>query len=49
MRRREREKLIKDYIRARDNYRRAIAKERRAYEELVRQGLLPDDAGKSEQ
>ena len=48
MSRREREKLIKDYIRARDNYRRAIAKERRAYEELVTRGLMPDDE-KSEQ
>ena len=43
---REQEKLIKDYIRARDNYRRAIAKERRAYEELVSRGLLPGDDGK---
>jgi hypothetical protein len=49
MSRREQEKLIKDYIRARDNYRLAIAKERRAYDELVRQGLLPGDDGKSEQ
>jgi hypothetical protein len=47
--RRERDKLIKDYIRARDDYRRAVAKERRAYDELVRQGLLPGDDGKSEQ
>jgi hypothetical protein len=47
--RRERDKLIKDYIRARDNYRRAVVVERRAYEELVRQGLLPDDDRKSEQ
>jgi hypothetical protein len=49
MSRREREKLVKDYIRARDDYRLAIAKERRAYDELVRQGLLPGDDGKSEQ
>ena len=49
MSRREREKLVKDYIRARDDYKRAIAKERRAYEELVKQGLLPGDDGKSEQ
>jgi hypothetical protein len=46
---RERDKLIRDYIRARDDYKRAIAKERRAYDELVRQGLLPGDDGKSEQ
>jgi hypothetical protein len=49
MSRREREKLVKDYIRARDDYRLAIAKERRAYDELVRRGLLPGDDGKSEQ
>ena len=40
---REREKLIRDYIWARDSYRRAIVDARRAYEELVRRGLIPDD------
>jgi hypothetical protein len=49
MSQREREKLITDYIRARDNYRQAVADARRAYDELVRQGLLPGDDGKSEQ
>jgi hypothetical protein len=43
----EREKLIRDYIRARDDYRRAVADARCDYEELVRRGLLPGDDGKS--
>jgi hypothetical protein len=46
---REREKLIRDYIWARDSYRKAVADERRAYDELVRRGLIPDDNKKSEQ
>jgi len=46
---REREKLIRDYIWARDSYRKAVADERRAYEELVRRGLISDDSEKSEQ
>jgi len=49
MSQREREKLIRDYIRARDDYRRAVAEARRDYDELVRRGLLPGDDGKSEQ
>jgi hypothetical protein len=46
---RDREKLIKDYIRARDGYRKAVIESRRAYEELVKRGLMPDDNEKSEQ
>jgi hypothetical protein len=46
---RDREKLIRDYIRARDGYRKAVIESRRAYEELVRRGLIPDDDKKSEQ
>ena len=46
---REREKLISDYIRARDNYRRAVVDARRDYDELVNRGLMPADDGKSEQ
>jgi hypothetical protein len=49
MSQREREKLIRDYIRARDNYRQAVADARRDYDELVMRGLLPDDDGNSEQ
>ena len=45
---RERKKLIRDYLWARDSYRKAIADERRAYDELVRRGLIPDDSKKSE-
>jgi hypothetical protein len=46
---REREKLISDCNRARDNYRRAVADARRDYDELVKRGLMPADDGKSEQ
>jgi hypothetical protein len=46
---RERERLIRDYIRARDDYRKAVIDARRAYEELVRRGLIPGDNEKSEQ
>jgi hypothetical protein len=45
----EREKIISDYIRARDNYRRAVADAQRDYDELVKRGLMPADDGKSEQ
>ena len=45
---RDREKLIRDYIRARDGYRKAVIESRRAYEELVRRGLIPDDNENSE-
>ena len=45
---RDREKLRRDYIRARDGYRKAVIESRRAYEELVRRGLMPDDSQKSE-
>jgi hypothetical protein len=44
---RERKKLIDDYIRARDAYRRAVEEGRREYEELVKAGLITADAGKS--
>jgi hypothetical protein len=43
---RERDKLIRDYIWARDSYRKAVVEARRAYEELVRRGLIPDDDSK---
>jgi hypothetical protein len=46
---REREKLVRDYIWARDSYRKAVVEAQRAYEELVRRGLIPDDDQKSEQ
>ena len=46
---RDREKLIRDYIWARDSYRKAVIESRRAYDELVRRGLMPDDNQKSEQ
>jgi Spy/CpxP family protein refolding chaperone len=45
----QRRKLIKDYIRARDAYRRAIEEERRDYQELIRLGLICADPKKSEQ
>jgi hypothetical protein len=38
---RDREKLIRDYIRARDDYHKAVADARREYEEVVRRGLIP--------
>jgi Spy/CpxP family protein refolding chaperone len=44
----ERKKLIDDYIRARDAYRRAVEEGRRDYEELVKAGLIDADHGKSE-
>ena len=37
----DREKLIRDYIRARDGYRKAVVDARREYEEVVRRGLIP--------
>ncbi len=46
---REREKLIRDYLRARDDYRKAVADARRDYEELVRAGLMPGDDKNSKQ
>jgi hypothetical protein len=46
---RERERLIRDYIHARDDYRKAVVDARCAYEELVRRGLIPGDNEKSEQ
>jgi hypothetical protein len=54
----EQEKLIKGYIRARDNYHRACVKAQESYNELARRGWLeprqtapklPDDDKKSEQ
>ena len=45
----ERERLTRDYIRARDDYRKAVVDARRAYEELVKRGLMPADDEKSEQ
>jgi hypothetical protein len=46
---REREKLIRDYIWARDSYRKAVVDARRAYDELVKRGLISEDNEKSEQ
>jgi len=46
---RERQTLIIDYIRARYEYRKSVVEARRAYEELVKRGLIPDDSKKSEQ
>jgi hypothetical protein len=46
---RERRKLIRDYVWARDSYRKAVVEARRAYQELVRRGYMPDDNDKSEQ
>jgi hypothetical protein len=46
---REREKLIRDYIWARDSYRKAVVEARRAYEELVRRGWITADDRKPEQ
>jgi hypothetical protein len=40
---------MRDYIRARDSYRSAVVEARRAYEELVRRGLIPGDNEKTEQ
>jgi hypothetical protein len=42
----QRRKLIRDYIRARDAYRRAIEEGRRDHQELVRLGLIPADSSK---
>jgi hypothetical protein len=49
MSQRDRQKLIRDYIRGRDDYRKAVANERRAYEELVKRGLIPGDGEKLKQ
>ena len=46
---RERKKLIRDYVWARDSYRQAVLEARRAYEELVRRGYMPDDNNDPEQ
>jgi hypothetical protein len=45
----QRRKLIKDYIRAGDAYRRASEEGRWEGEELIRLGLIPADPKKSEQ
>ena len=45
---RDREKLIRDYIRARDGYRKAVIESRRVYEELVKRGWISGDDEKSE-
>jgi hypothetical protein len=46
---RDREKLIRDYIWARDSYQRSVVEARRAYDELVRRGLIPADDQTPEQ
>ena len=45
----QRRKLIKDHIRARDAYRRAVEEGLRDHEELIRLGLIPADPNESEQ
>jgi hypothetical protein len=45
----ERKKFIRDYIWARDGYRKAVVDARRAYGELVKRGLIPEDNEKPEQ
>jgi hypothetical protein len=42
---RERERLIRDYVRARNAYFRAVAEQRRDLDELVAAGLVSVDAG----
>ena len=49
MSRREREKLIRDYTWARDNYLRSVAKSREAYDELVKRGWMLARDEKSDQ
>jgi hypothetical protein len=44
----EQEKFIRDYVRARDNYRRACVKAQQSYDELVRRGWL-EPKGQSRQ
>lgn len=44
-----RSKLINDYVRARDAYRRALEEGRRDREELTRLGLIDADNGNSDQ
>ena len=46
---RERQKLIKDYVRARDAYRRAVEEGQREHAELVEAGLIEADHGQSEE
>jgi hypothetical protein len=46
---RERRKLIRDYVWARDSYRKAVADAQRDYDELVRRGYMPDDNNDPEQ
>jgi hypothetical protein len=46
---RERKKLIRDYVWARDSYRKAVVDARRAYEELVKRGYMPEDNETPEQ
>ena len=46
---RDREKLIRDYIRARDEYRKAVVDAKREYEELVELGCIPGDDENSKQ
>lgn len=45
----DREKLIRDYIRARDDYLKSVVEGRRMHEELVKRGLMPENSKKSEQ
>jgi hypothetical protein len=46
---RDQEKLIRDYIRARDEYRKAVVDAKREYEELVKLGCIPGDDENSKQ
>jgi hypothetical protein len=44
----KRRKLIADYIRARDDYRRSLGKMRKDREEFIRLGLIPADENDSD-
>ena len=40
----DREKLLRDYRRAWDNYQQAVARARESYAKMVRLGLLPGES-----
>jgi hypothetical protein len=44
----QQQKLISDYIRSRDDYRRSLEKIRKAKEEFIRLGLIPADENDSD-
>ena len=45
----ERKRLIRDYIRARDAYRRAVEECERNYDDLVRRGLVTPKSGEPDE